>query len=138
MKISAIVGGVPGGKSFAAGRSPLNVLFQHRSSFDNSISSSRMPVAGRTSPKYLIAASTAFFASVTMPHNMRGFPLRIAGFQELQFMKPLINPAGVNEFVVAARFNDAAAVEDYDLVGAANGGQAMSDDDDGAPFDEIG
>ena len=51
-------------------------------------------------------------------------------------MEPLIDPAGVNEFVVAALFNDSAAVEDCYLVGAANGVEAMGDDVEGAPFDE--
>lgn len=53
-------------------------------------------------------------------------------------MEPLIDPAGIDEFVVAAGFDDAAAVEHDDLVGAANGGEAMGDNDHGASFDEIG
>ena len=51
-------------------------------------------------------------------------------------MEPPIDADGANEFIVAARFEDAAAVEDCDLAGAANGLKAMGDDVDGAPFGE--
>lgn len=62
----------------------------------------------------------------TMVGGLRGVD------EVLGLVEGLVARAGGDEFVVAADADDAAFVENDDLVGACDGGEAVSDDEGGA------
>ena len=57
---------------------------------------------------------------------------------ELQVVEPAVGAGAGHEFLVGADLGDAAALEDDDAVGAAHGGHAVGDDEDGAALHEVG
>ena len=66
-----------------------------------------------------------------------GFTHGLSAFGELKAGETRIEPAFGDELRVAALRHDAPALEDQDAVGRLHGGEAVGDDQRGAPFGEL-
>lgn len=55
------------------------------------------------------------------------------GIAKLHFVQTSVKTAALEQFFVSAAFANCASFEDSNQVRAANGGEAMGDDEDGAP-----
>ena len=58
-------------------------------------------------------------------------PSRLSGRQQG------VDPGGINQFIVRALLHHASLRHDADLVGAADGGEAVGDDEGGAAFAQM-
>jgi hypothetical protein len=91
-----------------------------------------------TSGALLAWRRAAFLArwGVVSPIRTVGDFYRILFLDEAAFAEFGVEAAAGEEFFVAAALDDAAALEDEDFVGVADGGDPVGDDETGAVFHE--
>src|SRR5262245_60520969 len=102
-------------------------------------SSSRISSRGSAVPRtrFLMASSrrSASFTTISSPALYR---LDRSGGLELQGVQPAVERVLGQELLVAPDGGDPSAVDHHDAVGGADGGQPVSDDEDGASVHEVG